>query len=71
MTQREEFDNLLLRNDEEEVKEYIKRYGKPRKPISPLFFILKEGENEDGRTKYANEGIAVGDQGSDEETKVG
>lgn len=34
------FREMLLRNNEEELIKYIKENGKPRKPVSPVFFIL-------------------------------
>lgn len=37
-----EFHELLMRNNDQEMKEYIRIHGKDRKPISPIYFVLKE-----------------------------
>lgn len=41
-----EFFNVLVRNDEKEIREYLARNGKLPKPICPIMFIKKEENSE-------------------------
>ena len=58
MDQTEMYQKAVLSGDEDLLKDLIKQYGKPRKPISPLIFVLKEDkqkeETENGRSKDDN-----------------
>lgn len=50
MNQSELYHKAVISGDEELLKDLIKSYGKPRKPFSPLVFVLKEKEaNQNGR----------------------
>jgi hypothetical protein len=55
-----DFLNVLLRNDENELRKFIFRFGKNRKPFSPVYFFKPEdestkGENSDERRRINNE----------------
>ena len=36
------YNKAISTGNEEDMRELIKAYGKPRKPISPVIFVLKE-----------------------------
>ena len=42
----DEFFELLLKNDEIELKNYLLRKGKQPKPVCPISFVSEENEND-------------------------
>lgn len=40
------FLDLLMENDETKMKEWISSYGKPAKPVSPIYFFYDLPESE-------------------------
>lgn len=42
---RSEFYNILVQNNEEEIREYLIKHGKNPKHICPIQFIIKKEED--------------------------
>lgn len=47
MNQPELYQKAISTGDQKLLQDLIRSYGKPRKPISPLFFVLKEDKEKE------------------------
>lgn len=61
MNQTEMYQKAILSGDQNQLRDLIKSYGKPRKPFSPLVFVSKDNKEEkeakkDGRSQNDDNG---------------
>ena len=56
MNQVELYQKAISTGDQKILQDLIESYGKPRKPISPLIFVLKEDKEKEENNGNINSG---------------